>query len=188
MTQISKESQVMKKTAVVVVMLVVGGCSKPSAEESFLAGEQAQKEAEAGLGSSQHIQDSLFQRAIGFYEAVVEDHPEDERAEMALFRIAELHNNGTRRFMDAINAYERSRSAYPSSPMAPVSLFMIGFLYNNEIRQFDKAAACYREFLDRYPDHELAGSARAELENIGKSPEQIIEKQLAATKESDRKQ
>jgi len=163
------------------------GCSKPSAEESFSAAEKAQHEAEASFDVSGAFQDSLFNAAIELYERVVEDHPDNPLAELALFRKAELHNNGLRNFPDAIGTFRRYLAMYPNTPQAPVSLFMMGFLYANELRQLDSAAAVYRRFLASYPEHELSGSARAELDNLGKSPEEIIEKQLALVRESDEK-
>jgi len=158
------------------------GCSKPSAEEYFAEAEQAQRTAEASLGNSKATLDSLFTAAISSYEKIVEEYPDDPLAEVALFRIAELYNNGTRSFQKAIDTFRRYLTAYPDRPQAAVSLFMIAFLYNNELQNLDSATAVYGRFLKRFPDHELASSARAESENIGKSPEQIIEQQLAMSK------
>jgi outer membrane protein assembly factor BamD (BamD/ComL family) len=173
----------MKGYAALLVSLVAVGCAKPPAEESFRAGEEAQQQAEQTLGASPQAVDSLFLVAIGHFEQVVGNHPDNPLAEGALFRIAELHNNGTRRFQEAIATYRRFLSTYPESPKAPVSLFMIAFLYNNELHDLKNASATYREFLSRYPNHELATSAKGELENLGKSPEEIIEKQVAILKE-----
>jgi outer membrane protein assembly factor BamD (BamD/ComL family) len=172
----------MKGLFAIIAFGLIAGCGKPSAEESFGAGEMAQKQAEQSLGTSPQSVDSLFMTAIGHYEQVVENHPDHPLAESALFRIAELHNNGTRRFQEAIATYRRFLSAFPESPQAPVSLFMVAFLYNNELHDLNNAGAAYREFLSRYPNHELAPSASGELENLGKSPEQIIEQQVALLK------
>ena len=174
----------MRFIPVFLIPLLLTACGKPSAEESFLAGEDAQQLAESA--ASEAVQDSLFRIAIENFEAVVVNHPDDVFAEPALFRVAELHNNGTRQFHRAIDTYRHFRTIYPASPQAPVSLFMVGFLYNNELGQYREAAAAYNEFLNSYPDHELATSASAELENLGKSPEEIIEQQLALTKDKER--
>jgi len=173
----------MKGLITVLTVIALSGCAKPTAEESFAAGEEAQERAESSLGVSPSTQDSLFMVAIGQYELVVENHPEDSLAESSLFRIAELHNNGTRRFQEAINTYRRFMTTYPKSPRTPVSLFMIAFLYNNELHDLTNASTAYRDFLALYPDHELAPSASGELANLGKSPEQIIEQQVAMMKE-----
>ncbi len=175
----------MKGLIPVVFLVALSGCSKPTAEESFKTGESAQTQAEASLGGSPGTQDSLFLVAIGHFEEVVENHPDNPLAEASLFRIAELHNNGTRRFQEAINAYSRFMKTFPESSRAPVSLFMMGFLYNNELHDLPNASAAYKDFLARYPDHELAASASGELAYLGKSPEQIIEQQVTMSKEKD---
>jgi len=172
----------MKVLSALVLVFLLASCSRPSAEETFASAEQAQQMAESELGVSPRVQDSLFMSAIRHYETVAEDHPDDPLAETSLFRVAELHNNGTRRFQDAIDAYRRFLVRYPDSPQAPVSLFMIGFLYNNELGRIEDAGTTYREFLERYPNHELAPSARGELEHLGKSPEEIIATQTALQK------
>jgi hypothetical protein len=58
---------------------------------------------------------------------------------------------------------------------------MIAFLYNNELHMIDSASVAYRRFLDAYPNHELASSASSELDNLGKTPEQILEKHVATS-------
>jgi outer membrane protein assembly factor BamD (BamD/ComL family) len=173
----------MKYTLLLLISLVLAGCGKPTAEESFAAGEQSQLKAEDNLGSPAGVQDSLFLLAIHHFEQVVENNPDHPLAESALFRVAELHTNGTRRFTEAIDAYQRFGALFGGSPQAPVSMFMVGFLYNNELHQIDSADAAYRRFLKDYASHELAASARAELDNLGKSPEQIIEQRIASIKE-----
>ena len=173
----------MKGLVAFVVLGMLVSCGTPSAEESFRAGEEAQAKAESSLGLESGAQDSMFVVAIRYYEEVVENHPDHPLAANALFRVAELHNNGTRRFQEAIATYRRFLEAYPDSPQAPVSLFMTAFLYNNELHDLPNASAAYRDFLERYPNHELAPSASGELANLGKSPEEIIEQQVAVMKE-----
>jgi len=59
---------------------------------------------------------------------------------------------------------------------------MAGFIYANELQNYKEAEILYKQFLNEYPDNELAPSARAELENLGLSPEEILEKNLAKEK------
>lgn len=59
-------------------------------------------------------------------------------------------------------------------PKAPTALFLMAFTYANDLHDLEKAKEAYEEFLKRYPNDEMAESARGELKNLGKSPEQII--------------
>lgn len=168
---------------ITIVACLLMACSKPTAEEYFAAAEAFQRTAEAELGSKQSVQDSLFNIAIFQFEELADEYPGHPLAQASLFRVAELHNNGTRDFPKSIAAYRRLGMTYSETPQAPLSLFMMGFLYNNELKNFDSAGAVYRRFIERFPEHELTSSARAELENLGKSPEEIIERQVALSKE-----
>jgi TolA-binding protein len=53
---------------------------------------------------------------------------------------------------------------------------MLGFIYANELNNYEKAKIYYQKFLERYPNSELAISAKFELENLGRKPEEIIKK------------
>ena len=63
----------------------------------------------------------------------------------------------------------RQKSAY-----APRALFYEAFLYENMLSDTATARERYEAFLRYYPDHELAQEARLSLQNLGKSPEQLL--------------
>lgn len=64
------------------------------------------------------------------------------------------------------------------SPVAPKALFYEAFLYETMLNDTAKARQYYEDFLQYYPEHELAKDARLSLQNLGKSPEEVIEKIL----------
>ncbi len=55
---------------------------------------------------------------------------------------------------------------------------MAGFILANELNKTEEAKVIYEEFLKKYPDNQLAGSVKLELESIGKSPEEILQKKI----------
>jgi hypothetical protein len=59
---------------------------------------------------------------------------------------------------------------------------MAGFINANELKNFDEATSLYKQFLMEYPNNELASSAQAELDNMGLSPEEILQNNLANEK------
>jgi TolA-binding protein len=63
---------------------------------------------------------------------------------------------------------------FPSSPNAPKMLFLAGFTYNNDLHLIDSARVLYAAFLEHYPSDPMAASARFELDNLGKSPDEFI--------------
>ena len=74
----------------------------------------------------------------------------------------------------AIEYYERLLREFPDSEHAQMALFMIGYVQSNELRDYNKAKIVYQEFLEKYPNSELAVSVKFELDNMGKSPEDLI--------------
>ncbi len=53
-------------------------------------------------------------------------------------------------------------------------MFLLGFSYENDLKQNDKAREVYELFLKNYKSHELADDVQFSLNNLGKSPEDII--------------
>jgi len=76
----------------------------------------------------------------------------------------------------SIESFKKIFEKYPQNKYAPVSLFMSGFVQANELQNYDEATKAYNLFLQKYPDHELAKSAKEELDNMGLSPEDILKK------------
>lgn len=115
-----------------------------------------------------------YNLAVQKYQEVVEDHPGTPEAETAMFMVATIHNNNTHEYEKAIEEYKAFATKYPASPRSATALFMVGYLYNNELNNLDSAKIAYERFLSKYPDHEMALSARYELENLGKSPDELL--------------
>jgi len=121
--------------------------------------------------------------ALKNYETVVNRYPESSQAPGALFQIATLYQNKMIKNLSGVNSYERAEQTfrlvfnkYPESDKAPMALFLSGFILANDLRNFEEATKTYNLFLEKYPDHELAASAKEELQNMGLSPDEILKK------------
>lgn len=76
----------------------------------------------------------------------------------------------------AIALYANILANAPQHPKAATAQFMTGFIYANDLGDLEKAKTAYETFLQKHPNDELAESAKMELENLGKSPEELIKK------------
>ena len=76
----------------------------------------------------------------------------------------------------AVELYALIIANAPQHPKAATAQFMTGFIYANDMNELDKAKVAYEAFLQKYPTDELTESAKMELENLGKSPEELIRK------------
>jgi TolA-binding protein len=159
--------------ALLTLFLLVGCTSKKSDKELF---DEAQK----------NLKEDKIPEAVMAFEELVNDHSESELTPEALSQLASLYQNKQIKSLSekenlekAITLFKKLHDEYPKSSYAPSGLFMAGFIYANELQNFKEAEALYKQFLSEYPENELAPSAQAELDNLGLSPEEILQKNLA---------
>jgi tetratricopeptide (TPR) repeat protein len=89
------------------------------------------------------------------------------------FKAANLNMNmgdGTK----AIELFDKFIEKYPDEPKAIVSMFFKAYIYENQIKNLDKAKELYLQFVEKYPNNDFAKDARMALQNLGKSPEQMV--------------
>lgn len=166
----------MKKLTLLFVFIlgiILSGCSKKSDIDYM---EIANKS----------IKQNDIAQAVDSYKKLIEEYPHSPKAPEAMFQLATLYQNKLVKNMSeneslekAVNLFEQLNDVYPDSPMAPKALFMSGFILANDIHDFTRATQVFKTFLEKYPDNELTSSAREELNNMGMSPSEILERQKA---------
>ena len=160
----------MKYSLALILLLVIISCSKKSDVDLYA-------DAKAAEGKKD------FQMAAETYEQLVANFPNTAYAETSLQRLSVIYNNNLKDSRKAVFTYQRYYSMFPAGKQAPTMLFLSGFIYNNELHQLDSAKLVYETFLQKYPDHELAASAKFELETLGKDPGQTLNPQIVKTDE-----
>jgi TolA-binding protein len=174
----------MKTAVAAFMMLTLIGCSKPTPQEALQHAEQLLAQARTAadtVGSPDQLA-KVFAPAIEAMQGVADDYAGTPEAERALFSVAATYNNESQEFQKAIDAYQRYVRTYPDGEKSAVSMFLIGYIYNNQLGNVDSARAAYQRFLEKYPQHEMAVSAQFELNNLGKSPEELLPPQPAEEK------
>jgi TolA-binding protein len=137
--------------------------------------------------ASENIEKGNVSEALSDYQKVVDEFPKSELAPEAIVKQASLYHENkvndvtrTESLTKAADLFFSVSEKYPDSEQAPPSLFMSGFIYANELQDYTKAKAIYNMFLQKYPENELADDAKEELENIGLTPEEILQKKISA--------
>ena len=130
-----------------------------------------------------------FTGAIADYDKLISEHPSSKRAEEAYFAAAGIYQMNK---IPNVSREEASRKAikylqsylqnFPDADRAPKALFMVGFIEANDLGDYNSARMHYEEFLKKYPQNELVASVKMELENLGKSPDEILGREDAAAK------
>ena len=91
-----------------------------------------------------------------------------------LFKAAELARY-IGRPKKAIDLYSDLFNGFPSYPRRVETLNLIAFIYDYDLNEKEKASETYAMIIENFPDHKLADDARARLETIDLSDEELIE-------------
>jgi TolA-binding protein len=152
------------------LLFILTGCSKPSAEEMFNKGVDAQKAEQ-------------YDAAIDSYRELIMAYPDSTRTPEAYYAIATIYQNNKQSYYQSIHIFRQLIEKYPNHATAPSASFLIGFIYNNDLKNIDSARIAYEDFMKRYPTNQLVASAQFELSNLGKDPAEILKAQAQLSQE-----
>ncbi len=160
----------MKKFYVIVLLFALVACSK-SIESDYNQANELLKQ-------------NKIDEAIELFIKIAE-RKDDNFSPKALIQLATIYQNkmdkklSDRESADKAQFYFKSvYEKFPGNPDAPKALFMSAFILANELYNYDDATKAYNLFLEKFPQHELAASAKQELDYIGLSPEEILKKKM----------
>ena len=157
---------------IVIIMILFVGCSLNNDKDYF---ESAQK----------YMDTEDYSEALTNFQKIVDEFPESEHYKFSLLKTGELSQgyvdkslSNEESLLKAVKVYTEFQKKYPNDPKSPQTLFMIGFIQANELMNVEAAKAAYSKFLKLYPDSEMAESAKAEIENLGLTPDEILQKRI----------
>jgi len=157
--------------ALLVAALVTITSCKPSRDKS--------------LGQIRSLEQRLFSpEASGFdkvkadslmtlYKEFIDRFPKDTLSPGFLFRSANIAMNSGNGIV-AIEQFDRYLKEFPDGSKAPLCLFFKAFVYENLLKNMDKAKESYLLFIEQYPGNAFAKDAEMALQNLGKTPDQIV--------------
>lgn len=160
-------TRTIKLLLIVFVLGSVWACTSP--KDDALRQIKAMEQNDSTLNNPALLEE-LTQRYVDF----IHQYPKDPNVSDFTFKAAEYYHM-LGKFDDAIMMYDRFANTWHKDKRAEHALFMIAFVQENGLQQFVKARASYDNFLKKYPNGELADDARAALNLIGKSDEDIIQ-------------
>ncbi|NOX86945.1 MAG: tetratricopeptide repeat protein, partial [Chlorobi bacterium] len=110
---------------------------------------------------------------IDLYTQYAKDFPDDTLAPVYLFKASDISMN-IYQPMKTIRILDTIMVKYPDYNKTPTALFLKAFVYEDQVKNYKLARKYYQMFLDKYPDNEFADDARMSLQNLGKTPEELI--------------
>jgi outer membrane protein assembly factor BamD (BamD/ComL family) len=131
------------------------------------------------------MEDSLFQsltfdkrRALAMidvYKAYANANPYDTISAQYLLKAANLAKS-MHDGEQSVKLYERIMKDFPSWKRLPDVMYLKAFTIDSELDQKGEAEAAYREVISKYPDHPFAKDARAMIENLKYTDEELIQR------------
>lgn len=117
-------------------------------------------------------------RLIDLYTTFSTQFPDDSLAPQYWHRAAQVAANIHRPDL-ALQYLDSVTVKYPDYKDVAVCAFYKGFVLENVAGDLENARFAYQEFIDKYPNDPLADDARISIENLGLTPEQLLEKILS---------
>ncbi|MCD4735529.1 MAG: tetratricopeptide repeat protein [Bacteroidales bacterium] len=122
---------------------------------------------------------------INAYLAYADDFPKEDDTPDYLFKAGDMCMN-LNKSQKAIQIFDRILNDYPGFEKLPQCLFLKGYVLENNLRDLDAAKKIYEEFLEKYPDDDFADDASISIQNLGKSPEELIKEFEEKSKEKEK--
>jgi TolA-binding protein len=110
---------------------------------------------------------------LALYSAFIKNFPADSMTRRYIFKAGSLYMN-TGNGKSAIEMFDLYRATYPNDVRSAMCLFFDAYIYENLLKNLDKAQELYILFIEKYPHHDFAYDARMALNNLGKSPDQMV--------------
>lgn len=155
--------------SILVIIISISACKSPQEKEykeiveleNILFGEQTE------------LNDSIARVFLQRSETYINTYKEDPKTPELLFKTGEVLN-GLKSYDYAIRKFQDLFLRYPKSNKAAESIFICAFIYENNLQNYEEAGNYYRRFIRNYPNHPFVKDAKIALENLGKTPEEMV--------------
>ena len=171
----------MKNRFLFLLLIALAACSGGRQQ---LLDEISEKEAIVTKSYEDVLDKSTAESLRQDYWTFADDYPDDSLAPKFLHKAAEL-SLAIDMTKDAVNTLDTLIERYPEYQFLPDALFFKGFIQENHMKDLAAAKKTYEVFLNRFPKHELAAQVAVTIENIGKSPEELVQEFMARTNQPD---
>ncbi|MEA3445322.1 MAG: hypothetical protein U9R19_11435 [Bacteroidota bacterium] len=153
------------------ISLMFSSCSKSprdQANDNILAIEKQLTE-----DTSMVLDKKVAMDLTGNYANFAENFPADSLAPHYLFKAGEMAMNlnmGSKSIM----YFNKIVKQYARYKKLPEAIFLMAFVYENQMNNDKMATKLYKNFMNDFPNHILYKDAKASLDNMGKSLEELI--------------
>lgn len=145
--------------------------TQDAAQKAMLLIDSVEKRMAEHRNEGLNYQTALF--AVKVFDEFVSRYPENPKSPDLLFKAGEISAN-IKLPQPALNYFQRYLKKYPKGDKAAPSLFMQAFIYEEQLNDTANARKLYSKVIEEYPGTRMAQDASASIQNLGKSPEELI--------------
>ncbi len=136
-------------------------------------------------GNIKELRDSLLANPLGesfktkapvlvkLLDNYAKTNPKDSLSPGYLFEASQYSRN-LGDLKTALNYMEKIKTDYPNYKRLPDVIFYEGFMVENDMKDIHKAKEIYEDFLRRFPNHPFVENIKLNIQNLGKTPEEIL--------------
>lgn len=160
------------------ILLMIISCKQQTTDNSIPALEAKFKAVTANTGEAPNTEEikEVMEALAGAYEKFAAANPQDPQAPEYLYKSAELYETNMMDIAKSMQIFDKIIQDFPENERAADALFKKGYVYHNTLKDLPKAREAYMMFIEKYPDHELVNSAKFEIENLGVSAKDLLER------------
>jgi outer membrane protein assembly factor BamD (BamD/ComL family) len=131
------------------------------------------KTLEAEMHKSMELKKGLADSTLKAYDAFVSKFPTDSLSPDLMFKGAEIAT-ATAEYDRANQYYKNIISQFPKYKLFQESLFLQASLLDNYLNREGEAKMAYENIIYKFPKSPYVADAKAAIENLGKSDEEIM--------------
>ncbi|NLJ08337.1 MAG: tetratricopeptide repeat protein [Sphingobacteriales bacterium] len=114
-------------------------------------------------------------KLVVLYDQFIEEYPKDSLIPEMMIAKAIIQASYLGETKNAVSDLVQISEKFPKSPQAPQGLFLAADFYQSKLKDFDNARKCYQKMIEDYPKDPLTPQAKILLQNLGKTPEELLE-------------
>ena len=99
--------------------------------------------------------------------------PNDSNSADYLFKAGEV-STAIGKYPQALSYYQTICNKYPNYKYVVESVFLQGYIYDTFLKDTAKARTYYQEVITKYPNATFAQDAKSEIQNLGKSDDELV--------------
>lgn len=161
--------------AITILLAACGGSAESTVDEKRIEARKRIRTMEDSLFEHRAFDQRSAQGMVDVYKAYAASYPLDSLAPEYLFRAAGMLKS-MRQPEQSLAIYDRLMVDYPSWNRLVDVLYMKALTLDDDLDRDGEAQVVYEQVINNFPEHPFARDARAMIENLGLSDEELIAK------------